>query len=88
MPFEDTFAGVSLHAFYNPEKEKVRVAVNDWIRSSNVFDGVIDFDAVTRDPQHPSRIRAEYDGGDHLHPNDRGYKAMADAIDLTLLTAP
>lgn len=88
MPFEDTFAGVSLHAFYNPEKEKVRVAVNDWIRSSNVFDGVIDFDAVTRDPQHPSRIRTEYDGGDHLHPNDRGYKAMADAIDLTLLTAP
>ena len=80
MPFEDTFAGVSLHAFYNPEKEKVRVAVNDWIRSSNVFDGVIDFDAVTRDPQHPSRIRAEYDGGDHLHPNDLGYKAMAEDL--------
>lgn len=88
LPFEGTFAGISLHAYYNPEKEKLRVAVNDWIRTSKVFDGVIDFDALMRDPQHPSRIRAEYDGGDHLHPNDLGYKAMADAIDLGLLASP
>src|SRR5271166_414585 len=56
----------------------MRQAVNEWIRQSAAYDGVIDFDAVVRDPQQ-SRIRAEYDGGDHLHPNDAGYKAMGDS---------
>jgi lysophospholipase L1-like esterase len=51
---------------------------------SSVFDGVIDFDAVTRDPQQPGRMLAAYDSGDHLHPGDAGYQAMADAIDLSL----
>lgn len=84
-PFEASFAGAPLQTFYSPEKEKMRQAVNEWIRQSGAYDGVIDFDAVVRDPQHPLRIRAEYDGGDHLHPNDAGYKAMGDAVDLKLL---
>jgi lysophospholipase L1-like esterase len=46
---------------------------------------VIDFDAATRDPARPKHIRAEYDKGDHLHPNDAGYKAMAESVDLGLL---
>jgi hypothetical protein len=47
---------------------------------------VIDFDAATRDPNHPAHIQAAFDSGDHLHPQDDGYKAMADSIDLKLLT--
>jgi lysophospholipase L1-like esterase len=87
-PFEDTFKVVNpaLDYFYNPEKEKTREAVNQWIRESKEFDGVIDFDALTRDPQRPSHIQAAFDSGDHLHPSDNGYKAMADSIDLRLLT--
>ena len=46
---------------------------------------MIDFDAVARDPARPKRIRAEYDKGDHLHPNDAGYKAMGEAVDLESL---
>ena len=84
-PFEDSFAGEPLQTFYNPEKEKMRQRVNEWIRGSGAYDGVIDFDAVVRDPQHPLKIRAEYDSGDHLHPNDAGYKAMGDSVDLKLL---
>ena len=61
-----------------------RRAVNDWIRTSRAFDGVIDFEAATRDPSQPDRFLPAYDSGDHLHPNDAGYKAMGDAIDLTI----
>jgi len=84
-PFEDTFHGTPLYGYYDEEKEKKRQAVNEWIRKSGAFDGVIDFDAVTRDPANPKHILAVYDSGDHLHPQDVGYKAMADAIDLNLL---
>ena len=63
--------------------EAIRSAVNDWIRSSGAFDGVVDFEAATRDPNSPKRFRPDFDPGDHLHPNDAGYKAMADAIDLS-----
>jgi len=59
-----------------------RVAVNAWIRSSGVFDGVLDFDAVLRDPGHPSRMLPAYDSGDHLHPGDAGYAALAESVDL------
>ena len=59
--------------------------VNEWIRTSGAFDGVIDFDAATRDPASPKHIRAEYDKGDHLHPNDAGYASMAASVDLKLL---
>ncbi len=64
--------------------EAKRQAVNQWIRTSGEYDGVIDFDLVLRDPAAPSRILAVYDSGDHAHPTDGGYKALADAIDLRL----
>jgi lysophospholipase L1-like esterase len=67
--------------------EEIRDAVNRWIRSSGAFDAVVDFEAATRDPNNPKRFRPEFDPGDHLHPNDAGYKAMAEAIDLTIFTA-
>jgi len=70
--------------YYSPEKEVVRQAVNSWIRSSDEFDGVIDFDRVTRDPSRPSRLLPAYDSGDHLHPNDFGYQAMGTAVPLEL----
>jgi lysophospholipase L1-like esterase len=79
-PFEGTtFAG-----YFTPEKELKRKAVNQWIRSSHAFDGVIDFDRATQDPNHPDRMLPAYDSGDHLHPGDAGYKAMAEAVDLSL----
>ncbi len=84
-PFEDTFKGSPLADYYSAAKEQKRQAVNKWIRESGAFDGVIDFDAVVRDPSRPSYIQAAYDSGDHLHPNDAGYKAMAESIDLGLL---
>ena len=70
--------------YYSPEKEVVRQAVNNWIRSGDEFDGVIDFDRVTRDPSHPARFLPAYDSGDHLHPNDLGYQAMGTAVPLEL----
>ncbi|MFZ0339362.1 MAG: SGNH/GDSL hydrolase family protein [Terracidiphilus sp.] len=69
-----------------PEGEKARTAFNEWIRASNLFDGLIDFDRITRDPEHPTQMLEQYNSGDYVHPNDKGYQAMADAIDLTLFT--
>jgi lysophospholipase L1-like esterase len=69
---------------FAPELEAKRAAVNTWIRGSGVFDGVIDFDAATRDPAAPTQMQKAYDSGDHLHPGDAGYKAMGDAIDLSI----
>jgi lysophospholipase L1-like esterase len=71
-------------AYFSAEGETKREAVNKFIRTGGAYDGVIDFDAVVRDTAHPARILAMYDSGDHLHPNDAGYKAMADSIDLSL----
>ncbi|WP_454717604.1 SGNH/GDSL hydrolase family protein [Caulobacter segnis] len=62
-----------------------RQAVNQWIRTSGAFDAVVDLDAVTRDPAHPERLKAEYDSGDLLHPSPAGYRAMAAAIPLAVL---
>ena len=70
--------------YYSPQKEVVRQAVNHWIRSSDEFDGVIDFDLATRDPAHPARFLHAYDSGDHLHPSDLGYQAMGNAVPLSL----
>jgi lysophospholipase L1-like esterase len=67
-----------------PLSEADRLAVNEWIRAAGHFDAVIDFDAVVRDPQHPDQLLPAYDCGDHLHPSPAGYKAMADAIPLSL----
>ncbi|HET7105082.1 MAG TPA: SGNH/GDSL hydrolase family protein [Terracidiphilus sp.] len=70
--------------YYSEKGEQIREQVNDWIRSSGTFDGVIDFDRITRDPANPRRFLPAYDSGDHLHPGDEGYKAMAAGIDLAL----
>jgi lysophospholipase L1-like esterase len=70
--------------YYSEKGEAVRAAVNSWIRTGGGYDAVIDFDLVTRDPEHPLRYRPDFDSGDHLHPNDAGYKAMAESIDLGL----
>jgi len=67
-----------------PESEADRQAINAWIRGAGHFDSVVDFDQVTRDPQHPDRLLPAYDSGDHLHPGPAGYKAMGNAIPLTL----
>jgi lysophospholipase L1-like esterase len=81
LPFE----GVTIANYFSEQGETTRQAVNQWIRTGKAYDGVIDFDALMRDPSSPRKMRAEYDGGDHLHPNDAGYKAMADAVYKTVL---
>jgi lysophospholipase L1-like esterase len=71
--------------YYTAAGEAAREAVNAWIRGSAAFDGVVDFDAKVRDPADPLRLNPAYDSGDHLHPDDAGYQAMADAISLQML---
>jgi lysophospholipase L1-like esterase len=83
-PFENATFRSSTISFSTPEKEKVRQEVNAWIRSSGEFDAVIDFDAVVRDPAHPTRLLPELDSGDHLHANDAGNVAQGNAIPLSL----
>ena len=68
------------------EGEAIREALNNWIRTGKAFDAVVDFEAATRDKDNPKRIRAEFDPGDHLHPNDAGYQAMGEAVDLSIFT--
>jgi lysophospholipase L1-like esterase len=72
--------------FHSVAGEAKRQVVNAWIRHAGAFDAVIDFDQVVRDPAHTDCLLAAFDSGDHLHPNDAGYKAMAAAIDLHLFT--
>jgi lysophospholipase L1-like esterase len=74
--------------YYTPEGEAAREAVNTWIRTGGAFDGVIDFDKVMRDPADPRRLNPVYDSGDHLHPDDAGYLAMANAVNLDMLVSP
>jgi lysophospholipase L1-like esterase len=71
-------------ALASAAKENMRQQINKWIRESGEYDAVIDFDAVTRNPDLPSQLKPEFDSGDHLHPNEAGYQAMAEAIDLKL----
>jgi lysophospholipase L1-like esterase len=78
LPYEDA-------GYYHPEGDAVRRAVNDWIRTGGAFDGVIDFEQAVRDPQHPTRYRGADQSGDNLHPNDAGYHAMSEAVDLKAL---
>ncbi|MBB5874090.1 lysophospholipase L1-like esterase [Allocatelliglobosispora scoriae] len=69
---------------WSPEKEATRQAVNTWLLGSNDFNGVMDFDAVMKDPAQPTKLKAEWDSGDHIHPNPAGYTAMGNAIPLRL----
>ena len=78
------FEGTTIPGYFSPQGEMKREAINEFIRTSGTFDDVIDFDHVVRDPNHPTQLLPAYDSGDHLHPNDAGYKAMGDAIDLSL----
>lgn len=73
LPFE----GTQIDGYYTPAKDVLRHQVNQWIRESGEFDAVADFDALLRDPAHPARMQPRYDSGDHLHPGDAGYEAMA-----------
>jgi lysophospholipase L1-like esterase len=78
-PFEGAF-------YYSDAGEAMRQQVNDWIRTGGAFDAFIDFDALMRDPNNPQQIRPEFNIRDHLHPNDAGYKAMAQAFDLAIFS--
>ncbi|MCD2324860.1 SGNH/GDSL hydrolase family protein [Sphingomonas sp. IC-56] len=71
-----------------PELEAARQAVNHFIRTSGAFDAVIDFDKIMRDPARPDRLNPAYDSGDHLHPSIAGYRAMGEAVPLSLFKAP
>jgi len=71
-------------AYYSEPGEGIRTAVNQWIRTTGMLDGVVDFDLVTRDPEHRGKFRPGFNIRDNLHPNDAGYRAMADSIDLSL----
>jgi len=70
--------------YYSEKGDAIRETVNRWIRTSGAFDAVVDFDAATRDPNNQKQFRAEFDSGDHLHPNDAGYKAMAESVNLSI----
>lgn len=76
--------GATEPAPHTAESEALRQAVNEGLRRSSAFDALIDLDQVLRDPAQPQRLQAQFDSGDHLHPNDAGYQAMAAAIDLGL----
>jgi lysophospholipase L1-like esterase len=84
-PFADTFRGKPFSGYYTSEKEAIRQQVNEWIRKNKTADGLIDFDKLLEDPKHPKHINPAYDCGDHLHPNDAGYQAMAKAVNLKVL---
>jgi lysophospholipase L1-like esterase len=80
LPYEGTI----FPEYYSSEGDAVRQKFNDWLRTSKAYDGLIDFDAIMRDPSHPTKILPQYDSGDHLHPNDAGYAVMANAVNLAL----
>ena len=71
--------------YFRAAGDLIRQAVNEWIRKAGEFDGVVDFDQVMRDPSRPSRLRADLQSGDWLHPNDAGYRVMGNAVDLSTL---
>jgi len=81
LPYENT----GIPGYYNEEGEKVRQAFNEWMRTAKEYDGFVDFDQVMRDPSHPAKMLEKYDSGDHLHPNDAGYQAMAAAFNLAFV---
>ena len=74
--------------YYTDRGERIRQEVNAFVRSNAVFDGVVDADKAVRDPEHPTRLLPKYDRGDHLHPSDSGYAAIATAVPLKLLRRP
>jgi lysophospholipase L1-like esterase len=81
LPYE----GTTFPGYFNAGGEKIRTAFNEWVRTGKEYDGFVDFDQVMRDPSHPARMLPQYDSGDHLHPNDAGYQAMANAFNLAFV---
>jgi lysophospholipase L1-like esterase len=84
LPFEGTNLG-PVPGYYSVEKDARRQAVNQWIRTGNAYDGVVDFEMAVRDPGHPLQLLKQFKGSDNLHLTDAGYQAMANAVNLTLL---
>ncbi|MDQ0143099.1 SGNH/GDSL hydrolase family protein [Cupriavidus necator] len=80
-PFAGALRDTPIRGYDGPGKEAVRLAVNDWIRHGGAFDAVADFDAAVRDPARPQALLPAFDSGDHLHPGDAGYRAMAAQAD-------
>ena len=80
IPFRDALHGTPFAGYWSPAKEATRQAVNAWIRGGGEFDAMVDFDAAMRDPADATRMLPLYDSGDHLHPGDAGYAAMAGAV--------
>jgi lysophospholipase L1-like esterase len=87
-PFQGALEGTPYAGHYSDAKEALRQQLNAWIRSGGAFDAVVDFDMLLRDPDAPRRLLPAYDSGDHLHPGDAGYEAMAKAIDIGPLLCP
>jgi lysophospholipase L1-like esterase len=73
---------------WNPAKTAIRNQVNQWIRTSGEFDGVLDFDRVVRDPQNPDLIYPPFNCGDGIHPSPAGYYEMGKSVDLDLFKSP
>jgi lysophospholipase L1-like esterase len=84
-PFEGALEGTPYAGHYSIAKDRMRGQLNQWLRTAGLFDAVVDFDEVLRDPAAPQRLRTGFDSGDHLHPGDAGYRAMADAIDIAAI---
>jgi lysophospholipase L1-like esterase len=74
------------NGYYSASAEAIRQAANTWIRTSGAFDGVVDFEKAVADPADPTELNPVFDSGDHIHPNEAGMQALANAIDLSLLT--
>jgi lysophospholipase L1-like esterase len=83
LPYE----GTTFPGYFTAEGETIRQAFNQWLRTGKEYDGIVDFDAAVRDPSQPSKMLPKYDSGDHLHPSDAGYQAMAEAFDLAMIQA-
>lgn len=81
-PFGSSATSDYVQTYSSTERERTRQRINEFIRQSGVFDAVLDFDRVLRDPDAPSQLLEEYDSGDHLHPNVAGYQALADYFPL------
>ncbi len=84
-PFEGALPDTPLDNYHDAAKDAQRQEINRWIRQGRTFDAMVDFDTVLRDPEHPSRLMPGFDSGDHLHPGDKGNRAMAAAVDLEAL---
>ncbi|RXR06148.1 SGNH/GDSL hydrolase family protein [Pseudoxanthomonas composti] len=83
-PFEGALVDSAIAGYYSADKERARQAVNRWVRQEGAFDAVVDLDLLLRDPARPARLLPTYDSGDHLHPGDAGYAAIAQAVATVL----